>query len=121
MPVGSSITSTGGSSTASSRAGAFVGFETWLLMSLSSLHGDAARLRRFAALDADVKHPVAIVGRKAVGVDVVGQSDHAPEAAAEALVDVQRGLLVAAARGRRSFARDRQHAPVEMDLDLRRV
>jgi hypothetical protein len=59
------------------------------------LHFDAARLRRFAALHADMQHAIAVVGARRIRVDVVGQADDTSEAALETFVQVQRGLLVA--------------------------
>src|SRR5512139_4085892 len=98
MPVLSSTTSTGGSSAASWRAGAAssrlaaavgLGVVIWFMVVLRvSLHFDAAGLRRFATLDADVQHAVAVVGADGIGVDVVGQADDATEVAGEALAQV---------------------------------
>src|SRR5690349_12811419 len=85
IPDLSSTTSTAGMRTASSRACALL----VSVMAVSSLDGDAPRLRGLVAPHAHVQHAVAVVGSDAVGIDVVRQGDDAPEAAREALVDMQ--------------------------------
>jgi hypothetical protein len=103
------MTSTGGISAASLRvavvsrvavslveAGSFlvIAVVSFMVVPPGSLDGDAAGLRRFAALDADVEHAVTVIGGHAVGIDVVRQTDHPPEPAAESLVDMNGGFFV---------------------------
>jgi hypothetical protein len=58
------------------------------LFVLVSVDLDTPRLDLFAAADPDVQHPVAIAGLDLVGIDVLGQCQHALELAAEALAPV---------------------------------
>src|SRR6476661_1545670 len=130
MPALSSITSTGGIRAASLRCAvslrvaasvreacsfpvtAVVSFMVdppWLL------DGDAAWLGRLVALHVDVQHPVAIIGRYGIGVHVVRQAHHPPEAAAKTLIDVHGGFIILPARKVHGpFAGDGQQAPVQI-------
>src|SRR5436190_21533936 len=87
-----------------------------------SLDGYATRLRRLATLGADVEHAVAVVGGNGIGIHVIRQAQHAPEAAAEALVDMNDFL--ADFLGRQvclPLAGDCQYAPVQVDLHAFRI
>ncbi|VWX59457.1 hypothetical protein VARIO8X_160202 [Burkholderiales bacterium 8X] len=89
-----------------------------------SLDGDAARLRRGAALDADVQDAVFAAGFDLFGIGIVGQGHHAAERTVEAFVDVNRGLLVGgAARLDRTLALagDGQQSALEGHFDRGRV
>src|SRR5271167_4930881 len=113
IPVLSSTTSTGGIRAASLRCVASLrvaasvreacSFLVTVVVSFMvdpprSLDGDAARLGRFLALHVDVQHAVAIVGRHAIGIHVVGQTHYPPEPAAETLIDVHGGFIVVSGR-----------------------
>src|SRR4051812_14757165 len=129
MPPASSITSTGGmragSRSLAERSCCGARSTTCVLLSMINLlhllDVDATRLCRFAALHADAQHAVAILGGDAGRIDVVRQADDAPEAAAEALVDVHRLLLVAFHLTNRTLAGHRQHAAVEVHFHLRGI
>src|SRR5574337_788770 len=120
MPLASSMTSTGGIMVASLRL-ASGDLVTVLvsLMSSSLLNGDAPMLGLFLALDTDMQHTVAILGLDGARVGVVGEGDHPPETAGEALVDMHGGLL-----GNRislALAGDGEDALFELHFDARRV
>src|SRR5512140_1749700 len=96
MPCASSMTSTGGISAASLRAVSSCRLTSLVsvMALLSLLDRDAARLGRLVPRYADVQHAVAVRRGHGIGVDVVGQRDHAAEATGKALADVDGRLLV---------------------------
>src|SRR5579862_7466830 len=130
MPLLSSITSTGGiravslRCTGSLRVAASVreacsflvtAVVSFMVESPRLLDGDAAWLGRFVALHVDVQHAVAIVGRDAIGIDVVGQAHHPPEPATETFVYVHGGFTIVTGRQVRGpLASDSQQAAVQM-------
>src|ERR1700745_1436059 len=103
IPVLSSITSTGGITAVSLRcadslrAAASVrdpcsflvtAFASFMVSPPDSLDGDPAGWGGCAALRTDAQNAIAVVSGDAIGIDVVRQTHHAPEPAAETLVDV---------------------------------
>jgi hypothetical protein len=68
-----------------------------------------------------VQHALAVARLHRVRVDVVGQRHHAPEPSGKALVDVHRGLRVAAGQMAGAFAGHRQHALLDLQVDARRI
>src|SRR4029453_3031288 len=131
MPVLSSMTSTGGIRATSLRCAASLrvaasvrdacsflvtAVVSFMVFSPGSWDGDVARLGRLLALDADVQHAVAVVGRHAVGIDVVGQAQHPPEPPAETLVDVEGGgVIVLGRQARQAPPGNGYHAPLHID------
>src|SRR6185369_9091735 len=122
MPPVSSMTSTGGTSAPSSR-GALVCLLTAVvsLIFASLLNVDAPGLGGLAALDADMQHAIAVFRAHRTGIDIVGQRDDAPEAAAEAFVDVRRGLGLGRRQLARTFAGHGQDALFDLHVDAGRV
>ena len=68
-----------------------------------------------------MQHPVAVARRHGVWIDVVGQRQHAPEAAGEALVDVHGRLAVLGRQIHLALAGDGQHTLLDLDVDAGRV
>src|SRR4030095_4737049 len=114
MPDASSTTSTGGTSAGCSGS-ALLDFST--MGSSLSADVDATRLRSLAPPDADVQHPVAVGGLDLVRIEVVGERDHAMEAAGEALVEMHAGPLVPRRQGAWALAGDRKHAALDLHVD----
>ena len=79
---------------------------------------EAGQGPRLVAGQADPQHSVAVGRTYPFRVDVVGQVDSAPEAAAQPFAAVHTDLVVALEHVVRALARQSQHTTVERDVDL---